>query len=301
MDSTDCKDNSKVPQKKPQHFILTRFNLFLWNKAKDGRKVRTTKWLEHRFHLFEKYCLPSIKNQTCQDFEWIVLFDSMTPDSFKERIASYQSKCPQLIPVFVEPENGRYFAEIFRKEIVKRLSGKRVVSTYLDNDDVLDVRFVEDLQHRFSGLNDGTFIFYDEGYQYYAENNYMMGIAYPKNHFVSVVEDGNPATVKGIFGYGSHYYINKIVGVKIEHVKGMRMWCEIIHEKNVENDAYFLNAKMVHDADLLRRNFSIDETVQSGLGIYLFKFLPRYGRTYIRRTKNYLLKKRRDRYLFHEE
>ncbi len=91
-----------------QHFILTRFNILLWYKAKDGRKVRTTKWLEHRFLLFEKYCLPSIKSQTCQDFEWIVLFDSKTPDSFKERIDRYQKECQQLIPIFVEPEKGAF-------------------------------------------------------------------------------------------------------------------------------------------------------------------------------------------------
>jgi hypothetical protein len=291
MDSTDSKDNSQVAQKVLQHFILTRFNLFLWNKAKGGRKVRTAKWLEHRFSMFEKYCLPSVKNQTCQDFEWIVLFDSMTPESFKTRIAEYQKSCPQLKPVFVDPKEGRFFAEIFRKEIVNRLSGERVISTYLDNDDALDVRFVEDLQQRFFSLSDGTFIFYDEGYQYYAEDKYMMGIVYPKNHFVSVVEEGNPSTVKGIFGYGSHYYINKIEGVQIEHVKSLRMWCEVIHEKNVENDAHFLNAKIVRDRDLLQRDFAIDETVESGLVLYLFKFLPRYGRTFIRRTKNYLLRK----------
>ena len=63
---------------KLQHFILTRFNILLWRQDKKGSKVRTTKWLEHRFSLFEKYCLPSIKNQTYQKFEWIVLFDSMT-------------------------------------------------------------------------------------------------------------------------------------------------------------------------------------------------------------------------------
>ena len=100
-----------------QHFLLTRFNIMLWRQDKEGKKVRTTKWLEHRFTLFEKYCLPSIKNQTCQDFEWIVLFDSMTPDCFKGRIACYQKDCPQLIPVFVAPENGWRFAEIFQKEI----------------------------------------------------------------------------------------------------------------------------------------------------------------------------------------
>ena len=97
-----------------QHFILTRFNLLLWNKDKEGGKVRTTKWLEHRFSLFEKYCLPSILSQTCQDFEWIVLFDSMTPEKFMSKIAEYEKRCPQLKPVFVEPERGRFFADIFR-------------------------------------------------------------------------------------------------------------------------------------------------------------------------------------------
>lgn len=275
-----------------QHFILTRFNLLLWNKAKNGRKVRSTKWLEHRFSLFEKYCLPSIKSQTCQDFEWIVLFDSMTPDSFKERITEYQKDCSQLIPVFVEPENGWRFAEIFRTEMVKRLCAKRVVSTYLDNDDALNVSFVEDLQHRVCSMNDGTFIFYDEGYQYYKGKKYMMRIVYTKNHFVSVVEDGNPNTLKGIFGYGSHYYINKIEGAKIEHIKGLRMWCEVVHEKNVMNDAKFLRSKMVRDEELLRREFAIDETVTSGFGLYIFDFLPRYGRTFVKRTRNYLSRKK---------
>lgn len=274
-----------------QHFILTRFNILLWNKAKDGKKVRTTKWLEHRFSLFEKYCLPSIKSQTCQDFEWIMLFDSMTPDSFKVRITEYQKECPQLSAVFVEPENGWCFAEIFRTEIVNRLCSKRVVSTYLDNDDALSVRFVEDLQQRVCSLSDGTFVFYDEGYQYYTEEYYMMQIDFPRNHFVSVVEEGNPTTLKGIFGYGSHYYINKVKGAKIEHIKCLPMWCEVVHEKNVMNDAKYLRSRMVCDEDLLRREFAIDETVTSGIGLYIFDFLPRYRRSLIRRVKEYLARK----------
>ena len=115
-----------------QYFILTRFNLLLWNKDKGGSKVRTLEWLEHRVELFEKYCFPSIKSQSCQDFNWIVLFDSKTPDKYKARIEEYQKSCAQFIPVFVAPQNGRYFAEIFRQEIVKPLDAERVLTTYLD-------------------------------------------------------------------------------------------------------------------------------------------------------------------------
>ena len=271
-----------------QHFILTRFNILLWNKAKDGRKVRTTKWLEHRFALFEKYCLPSIKNQTCQGFEWIVLFDSMTPDRFKERIASCQKECPQLTPVFVEAEYGWCFAEIFKSEIVKRLKCKRVLSTYLDNDDALNIQFVENIQQRALAVSDGTFINYDDGYQYFADDKFIMRVHYPSNHFVSVVEKGDPATLKGIFGFGSHATIEKIRDAKIECIKNLRMWCEVVHEKNVMNDAKFLTVQMVRDKDLLQREFAIDDEVRSGIGIYIHRFVPRYIKTFVWRTKYYI-------------
>lgn len=270
-------------EKDIQHFILTRFNLLIWNKDKEGGKVRSKKWLQHRFALFEKYCLPSIKNQTCQNFEWIVLFDSLTPEEYKDRIACYQKVCPNFTPVFVEPEKGRFFVDIFREEMVKRVCSKRVISSYLDNDDALNIGFIEDLQQRVKSISDDTFIYYDKGYQLYTDHKYMMQIRYPRNHFVSYVEKGDPSTVKGVFRHGTHYFIYTIEGAKIENIQGQRLWCEVVHEKNVENDAYFLNAKMVQDGDLLRREFAIDEAVQSGIGIYVFKFLPRYIKTFIKR------------------
>ena len=283
MESAVYKDTLPLLQKDFQHFILTRFNLLIFNKNKEGEKVRTRKWLEHRFTLFENYCLPSVRNQTSQGFEWIVLFDSTTPERFKKKVEEFQKICPQFIPVYVEPEIGRYFAEIFRREIVKRLSANKVLSTYLDNDDALNTRFVEDLQSRALERCAGTFFYYDEGYQYFTDGKYVMRIHYPKNHFVSVVEEGNPNTVKGIYGYGGHYYIDKIERVKIEIIMSQPMWCEVIHEKNVGNDAYFLRAKMMKDEHLLETSFGIQEKVRYGIAIYLFKFIPRFLKTFIRR------------------
>lgn len=268
-------------------FLLTRFNLLLWEKDKEGKKVRSKVWLEHRFWLFEQYCLPSIAKQTCKEFEWVVLFDNTTPDDFKKRIGELQIKCPQLKPVFVEPEMGRYFSEIFRKEVAHRLaqSPGRVLTTYLDNDDALDIHFVEDIRRRASEQPDGTFIYYTDGYQFFTDHKYLMKIHYPRNHFVSVVENGNLSTVKTIYGYGSHYYIDKIKGASIEYVNNLPMWCQVVHEKNMGNDAYFLRAKMVNEKTLLINNYGIQEEVKHGAGLYLFRFLPRYAKTFIRRCK----------------
>lgn len=249
--------------------------------------MRTMKWLEYRFTLFERFCLPSVKSQTCQDFEWIVLFDSMTPDRFKNKIAEYQKDYPQFVPVYVEPENGHLFPQIFRDEVVKRLTAKRVITSYLDNDDALNVRYVKDVQQRASSVSDGTFINYTDGCQYYTDHNYLMRIHYRRNHFMSVVESGDPATVKTIYEYGSHYYIEKIDGVKIEHIRNLPMWCDVIHERNMDNDAYFLRAKMLKDEEALRKDYGIDETVKYGTGIYLRWFIPRYCRTFVKRAKNH--------------
>jgi len=259
-----------------RHFILTRFNLLLWNKDKKGERVRTKKWLEHRFELFERYCLPSIVGQTCQDFQWIVLFDSTTLEIFKNKIADYQRQCPQLIPVFVRPERGKYFAQIFRDEVVKRVrevqdssrikelenftSQQRVLTTYLDNDDVLDISFVEDVQRRAAELTDGAFITYDKGYQLFTDYNYMLRVCNPRNHFMSVVERGDVATLKTIYGYGSHYYVEELERVSVEHVKNQPMWCEVIHEKNMDNDAYFLfGARLVKEQEFLREKYAIEQ------------------------------------------
>ena len=216
-----------------------------------------------------------------------------------KRIADYQKDFSQLIPVFVEPEDGRYFAKIFRDEVVKRLKHnnnvndnsqrwERVLTTYLDNDDALNVRFVEDLQQRASVLPDDTFIYYSDGLQFYTDYKCLMQINYTRNHFVSIVESGKPSEVKTIYGYGSHYFLDRIKGAKIEYVSDLPLWCEIIHERNMCNDAYFVGAKMLKDREALKCGFAIDETVSSGVGLYLFRFLPRYGRTFIRRCRNRL-------------
>ena len=268
-----------------QHFILTRFNLLLWNKDKEKQPVRTLKWLEHRFELFENYCLPSVKNQTCKEFEWIVLFDSSTPERFKGRIVEWQKKCSQFVPVFVEPSKGRYFAEIFREEVVRRVNGNRVITTYLDNDDALNIRIVEDLQQRVQSLPNGTFVFYTDGYQYFTGHQYLMKIHYPRNHFGSIVEWASLSSFKTIYGYGSHYYIDRIKDAKIEYIKNLPMWCQVVHERNMGNDAYSIRVKMEKDSETLRRGFAIDKTVKHGADIFLFRYLPRYIKTFVRRVK----------------
>ena len=62
------------------HFLITRFNLNLYERDKHAAPTRTARWLEHRFEVFERYCLPSVAAQTATDFRWLCLFDAATPE-----------------------------------------------------------------------------------------------------------------------------------------------------------------------------------------------------------------------------
>lgn len=54
----------------------------------NGEKVKNNDvdFLNKRLDIFERYCMPSLKNQTCQDFQWLVMFDINTPQVIKDRL-----------------------------------------------------------------------------------------------------------------------------------------------------------------------------------------------------------------------
>lgn len=93
--------------------------------------------------------------------------DSETPIRYRDRIKTYAKECPQITPIYVKPEYGNCFQQIFREVVVSRFKRERVITTYLDNDDALNVDFVGDLQGRVKDIEDNTFVCYTDGLQYF--------------------------------------------------------------------------------------------------------------------------------------
>ena len=81
-----------------QHYILTRFNLRRddWTITKNNEKVLSDSWLKDRFELFENFCFNSVKNQTNQNFKWLVFFDSNTPDNYKQKVKEFETRLTRL-------------------------------------------------------------------------------------------------------------------------------------------------------------------------------------------------------------
>lgn len=106
------------------HYLLTRFNLALWQEDKNGQTIDRGEWIRKRLKLFETYCLPSVAGQTCQEFRWILLVDADTPANLRERIKTYRNVCAQMKFVAVKAEYACRFAYIFRQVVMADVKQK---------------------------------------------------------------------------------------------------------------------------------------------------------------------------------
>ena len=154
-----------------RHYILTRFNLRLWPHNKVGEETQTEEWLRRRVELFERYTLPSVVAQTCQDFVWIILIDWDSPQWFLDKTRQWKEDCKQIKVISVKGEHSRAFARIFRDVMTKDLDGYKgsVISTYLDNDDAIARFFVSDVQKKLSDAKAKTVFTYTHGIQYFTQ------------------------------------------------------------------------------------------------------------------------------------
>lgn len=298
-DSLDINPSSHPPVGKEglgtyNHFILTRFNIRLWWKEdKAHQTIQTAEWLDERFRLFERYTWPSLQAQTCRDFQWICLFDADTDDAHKAIIERYASEDSRFHPVYVKASDVILFPGIFRYEINRWADPAigRLLTTYLDNDDALHCRFIEDIQRRATKLKYRTIISYTYGIQYYEKLNMAVRIPYKNNHFLTYYER---LKVKNLTVWGfSHSLIFCYKKIRIELVNNRQcpMWVEVIHAGNVDNDVKMTLHHKLLTAPSLMREYGVDITLP-GKGRSRRRFLISFSRRFlgqvIRRGKDKL-------------
>ena len=277
------------------HYLLTRFNLALWQEDKTGKVIDREEWLAKRLQLFETYCLPSVIGQSCHEFCWILLVDENTPTAYREQIKAYRSVCPQIHFVGVKPQYAFHFADIFCQVVLADLQkkgwngGDLCLTTYLDNDDCITRTFVEKVQAECLNfhlqLGEKRFLSFDYGLQLFTDMHHLATrILYPNNHFLTLAE--SVENIRTCYGFGSHFLLEKQGLANVHHIKDKRhpMWIEVIHEENVDNDVKMtFDTHLVKDKDMLRRDFSLPMDVGKG---HRVAFVGRVVGQMWRRLKN---------------
>lgn len=268
-----------------KHFIITLFNLKIWKEDKTHRATQTDDWLKQRLDLFERFCLPSVKGQTNQNFTWLCLFDKDTPTDVRQRIAACQQQVKQLRPCFFSAEEAVEFlsheeavnCRFIRRTVREMLSGDEafVITTNLDNDDALSRDYVERVQRQFLTDQRHTLYSFVWGMQYFVRLNAIVRMHYPHNHFLTLVEDarGDFHTVQ----YYGHARARKVL--PNVDISDKPYWLENVHGHNVSNELRITSrvryVPCLGAVDL--RPFGVDKQFSVGLNLYNFAIkLPAY-------------------------
>ena len=267
---------------KIQHFVLTRFNLRLKSFDKfcewrGGDQV----YLEKRFELFERYCLPSMNAQKA-DFKWLVLFSEMTPEPYRDRARSYACTCCGYEAVFArdaEPYDVDGAATCIMDEIVKRLDDDTdyYIVSRIDNDDAFNVHAMEwvrnaALEKIEKDPCDKFYVVMPHGNAYITGSGFTQDYEWDWNHFPTLV------CRRGVLDnpfWRSHATISKS-GVPVVRVPNRHAWLEVVNGTNAKNDLRtycrpeFLSAGQLHDL------FAIDVKISRFFFAFywLFKYLP---------------------------
>lgn len=229
------------------HVIMTRFNVPTkgWNETRSGFKPLTEEWLDDRFKLFRTYVLPSYKNQTNQNYVWLTFFDTNTSDKFRKIIKEIEAEYPVFRAVFVED-----FDEMKTKavEVIPQYftsDTKFVITSELDNDDMLHQDYIKTVQELFKPVHD-LVIDLRRGYQLTmlpdrkAVVNVYNDVVNP---FVSLAESVD--NFKTMLKERAHNSYRHYPNFSVENSR--EMYIQIIHQYNLMNVTF--KHKAVYDVD----------------------------------------------------
>lgn len=230
-----AKIKSKYLQKMINHFIITRFNLRMkeWSLTKNNQTILDDEWHMHRFELFEKYCLPSVSNQTCKDFKWLIFFDITTPSKFKERIDDLVKKTGAFQPVFI---NGGEVLLTSLRQVINKMDldhNSILITSRLDNDDLLYKNFVDTIQS-MANYSKKQLVDARYGYRMNAEKR-VIHIKKKFGPFLSLIEPIEDFQTIFFTGHGQWKELSKGILKTIDKP----MWMQIIHDKNIANSFPF--------------------------------------------------------------
>jgi FkbM family methyltransferase len=214
------------------HFLLTRFNVPLGNVPADFGL--NDDWLEHRFALFENFCLPSVLAQENGNFCWLIWIDERTPERWLSRLKADLEPLRSAKVIPIKSGSGAFWqGEIER--LANESSAQRIVTTRLDNDDAIARDYLATVSRCAAALprKDCCYVInYRNGCQvskagFFAVSQFL-------NPFLSVVSPRNPLITAWHTDHGGMNRLAKVA----DHGKFFPRppyWLQSIHGNNVAN------------------------------------------------------------------
>ncbi|MEO7061281.1 MAG: glycosyltransferase [Lapillicoccus sp.] len=206
-----------------KHVFLTRYNLP--SAGVESQFRARDNWLRDRTVLFNRYTVPSMKNQLSDEVSWIVYIDPASPAWLVDHLGSLEAD--QLLTAIPRASVSREELVGDIRTLVGEASGP-LITTNIDNDDALARDFSERLRSFGRTQTERCGVYIGRGLVLNGARLYLRRD--PENAFCSVVEDlSDPVTC----WVDWHNRLSRHMPVIT--LEGDPGWLQVIHDVNVSN------------------------------------------------------------------
>ncbi len=218
-----------------KHFLITRYNVPLegWELDKSGIYTRDDAWMEHRFQLFKKYCVPTILAQSEDDFTWLIYCDRNTSQVYLDNMNSLIKSIPNAM---IRLTGGYHECLSDIDGLLSKAETPFVITSRLDNDDGLGIHYIRIIQQNFIAQN-GVILNLLNGHGYNVIRHVtteMYNIR--NNHFSSLIERNNSAG--GHISIRGFQHDNPPADFVIRNLPEKNAWLKIFHERNLKSSPF---------------------------------------------------------------
>jgi hypothetical protein len=176
------------------HLICTIYNIGNTNEE----------WLNERFDIFKEFTIPSILNQTNQNFLWVVILDGSTAGKHLTDLyaaTNYQSNIVFVMspPADISHKPSVYGTFPIAKKVIQGMIPNTiniVATTGLDNDDALCNNYVEEIQEEAWRLRMQA----EQGYPFILDVGIELDIDYRTNEYglININADQHPSVTSTV-------------------------------------------------------------------------------------------------------
>lgn len=242
-----------------EHLLLTCFNIKRVSAGEGfdnptlDNKRNSSSYLDYRFNLFESITFPSVCNQSCNNFTWLVFFDINTPEKYRQKNLLLQQKWSGFNPIYVE--NKQEITKIIKKRLNPNI--QYLITTNLDNDDAICSDFIQIIQSNLK-TDELYLLNLPIGLMFSKEGLFLREyLSSPFQILVEKVDDNILSCLKF-----PHHLVTQLAsqGIPTYQIPSKPAWLQIVHGSNVRNQR---DVNSIPIFKIKLKDFNLDESAIS--------------------------------------
>jgi hypothetical protein len=220
-----------------KHFVFTNF----------GIGIKDELWLSYRLEIFSNTVLPSLANQSNQDFEWIIFIDEALPILHRSRLEKLLHGSGLTARTVQVSDYTMVSREVLK--LIKDVGDATLVTSRIDDDDCIHEQVIALIQAEATSehhISEVLLISLKNGVEFLPSDECYRPVEYDTLALaLTLVDKSEGPKTHAITQYAHHLVVStlELQQISAEHVQLSRDTPLYLYTKHPLSDSYFFGAR----------------------------------------------------------